>query len=307
MRIRSLLCGVLFAVCTTAFGQTTAATGGGASAAIRQVPDYLDHARRSTVSLGQLVNDGGKDGFSTFCSGVLITQDGRRAVLITAKHCVFDPSSGSRPTQMQVRIPQGDTASSSGAGITFPLVKDGKNLWMSLPDGSDLAAVPIPAGIPNGTHAIPLSLFGGDESLYQGGQVVVLGYPATFGNYYLTTPLARSGIVAWTDPAKGIEGRFLIDANIMHGNSGGPVFHTNSGLTRQGGITLNGSAPFIGIVVANGSESTAVQLKGVAQTAIDTATGEISPYYVTLQNIGGLGVVEPATKVRELALKYFAQ
>ncbi|HDR9767059.1 TPA: hypothetical protein QDC27_001922 [Burkholderia cepacia ATCC 25416] len=107
-------------------------------------PDYLDHFRRATVSVGQVVNDGGHERFATVGSAVIVAVDKSHGVLITAKHVVFDPKNGYVPSQMYIRIPHGDSASASDFGTRVPLLVNGRNLWQSLPDGSDIALVPLP-------------------------------------------------------------------------------------------------------------------------------------------------------------------
>lgn len=306
MRFRSALCGMLLAICTGAFGQNAALTIGGIPPSEQGGADFLDHYRRATVSIGQVVDDGGKQKYVTIGSGVLVT-DTKHIGLITAKHVVFDPKIGYVPSIMYIRVPHGEIASASDLGIKVPLVENGRNLWSSLPDESDIAIVPIPPLSKYGKiHAIDINSFGGGNDLFQGAGVAVLGYPQVIGESYLTTPLARAGIVSWIDPDGPMSKRFLIDANIVGGNSGGPVFHIRNGATRNGGIAVGGGAAFIGIVVQGSFEQVGVKTKKVPQLTItDINTGEISPMITGMINSGGIGVVEPAEKVRKLAISTF--
>ncbi|MDS0849308.1 serine protease [Burkholderia cenocepacia] len=298
----------LVAFCGVAYSQVPAGIDGNKNNINKNiVPDYLDHFRRATVSVGQVINDGGHERFATVGSAIIIAVDSSHGALITAKHVVFDPKTGYVPSQMYIRIPHGDSASDSDLGVKVQLVVNGKNLWKTLPDGSDIALVPLPnLSKYKVVHAVNLSEFATREDLYQGGNVIVLGYPAVVGEDYLTTPLARTGIVSWTDPHDPMSKRFLIDANIYNGNSGGPVFHLAQGFNREGGLVIGGGASFLGIVVQDTGERAKVKAHDHDVTITDPNTGEVSPMYAEVLNVGGIGIVEPAGKIKKLIEQYFS-
>jgi hypothetical protein len=69
------------------------------SASAQNNHDGLEHWRRSTVAIGEVL-----DGrFVTIGSGLLITVDGKTACILTAKHVFLDQSKGWTPTS--IRIP----------------------------------------------------------------------------------------------------------------------------------------------------------------------------------------------------------
>ena len=65
-------------------------------------PDQLEPYRRSTVAVGQIINDGNGTKFRTVGSAVIVARDQNHAVLITAKHVFFEPSIGYIPTQVNI-------------------------------------------------------------------------------------------------------------------------------------------------------------------------------------------------------------
>jgi hypothetical protein len=265
----------------------------------------LEHWRRATVSVGQVVEEGGIKRYVTIGSAVLVATDDYHACILTAKHVVFDPSHGYFPTLMYVRLPKDRPSAEVDLGVQVPLVQDGKNLWKSLPDDSDLAVVPLPdlSKYPN-RHAVSLQDFGGDEDIFQGASVLVLGYPAILGEAYLTTPIARGGIIAWTDPDDRINKPFLVDANLFSGNSGGPVFRVRNGFDRHGNLNLGGGFAFIGIVSEDAQEPADViaAAPNFAErvTKPHPITGVPVPEFAIVKNVGGIGVIEPVSKARIL-------
>lgn len=273
-------------------------------------PDLLDHWRRATVSVGQVVDDGGKQKYVTVGSAVIVAVDRNHACLLTAKHVVFDPGNGYLPTVMSIRLPKTEASPAVDFGVPVPLVVNGTNLWKSLSDGSDLAVVPLPSLDKYKTiHAVSINDFGADSDLFQGATVVVLGYPAILGEDYLSTPFARGGIIAWLDPEGPAERPFLIDANIFSGNSGGPVFRMRSGLDREGNISVGGGLSFIGIVSKDAQEGADVIAKEgdyvARSTQIQPITGKPIPEYAVVKNIGGIGVIEPASRAKQLVKQAF--
>jgi len=272
--------------------------------------DQMYHLRRSTVAVGRVVEVNGKKTFNTIGSAVIIATDATHACLLTAKHVFYQPANGYMPDQLWIRVAKDRPFSQEDFGIPLPLIVNGRALWRAADDDSDLAVAPLPNLISKypDLHAIGLQDFGTNDDIYQGGSVIILGYPALLGEAYLSTPIARSGIIAWTDPDNGPGKPFLVDANVFEGNSGGPVFHSRSGMTRFGGMELGGGISFIGIVSQDAKEYAQVIGSGPQGPFIgtnpDPGGGKPSPLFAEVRNIGGIGIIEPASKAKRLILQF---
>lgn len=260
-----------------------------APAGTRQIA-WADHLRNSTVSFGQVVTKNGKTTFEVIGSGLIIARQvasGQQIAFATALHVFDDPTTEWHPAQLRVRLAsEQDKPLDDDFGYVLPLVDSHrKKLFHSPGDGSDVAVIPIPhdlafrvmlgAGF---TDAIGLQDFATGDEVYDGQTIAVFGFPGDvsvlMGPNALVRAVTRSGIVAWTDPLVK-DAAFMIDANILPGNSGGPVFEVPTGSDRFGNISLGRGSKFLGIV-----------------------TSTVRNEYV--QGIGGLGRVEPASKVKEL-------
>ena len=267
-----------------------------------QGPSELDRFRRATVSIGQVVKDGDANKYVTVGTGVIVATDATHACLLTAKHVVFNPAEGYVPTQMYIRLAQEGPAVGPNFGFLTPLQSDGKPTWAAPSDGSDLAVVSLPPvmrSLP--LQAVPISSIGGEDDVFQSANILVLGYPVLLGEEFLSTPLARGGIISWTDPSGALEKPFLIDSNIFNGNSGGPVFHVNTGNTRSGGYVIGvGNSKLIGIVSKDAAEGATVYSGGVPVQSIDATSGKVNTLQARVLNIGGIGIIEPAAKARPL-------
>lgn len=269
--------------------------------------DPMYHLRRSTVAVGRVTEVDGKKTFNTIGSAVIVSTDGKHACLLTAKHVFYQPAIGYSPDQLWIRVAKDQPFAANDFGVPIQLIGGGKALWRGADDGSDLAVAPLPdlSKYPN-LHAIGVQEFGTDDDLYQGASVIILGYPALLGEAYLASPIARTGIVAWTDP-DGLDKPFLVDANVFEGNSGGPVFHSRSGMMRYGGMAVGGGIAFIGIVSQDAREYAQVIGAGPQGQFIATSpapvNGKPSPLYADVRNIGGIGVIEPASKAKRLVLQ----
>jgi hypothetical protein len=224
---------------------------------------------------------------------------------LTAKHVFFDPTKSFFPTVLYLRLPQSEPRATDDLGIELPLVVNGKRLWHSS-DDADLAVIALPnlSGYKD-LHGISLNDFGGEDDIYQGATVVVMGYPELLGPDYQTTPIARGGIIAWTNPNGRLDHTFLVDANVFSGNSGGPVFHTSGGLTRNGGITLGGPPKLIGIVSKDAYEEAPVRVGETPIKAVNQQTGNVVPMTAQVLNIGGIGIIEPVAKAKKLIIDTF--
>jgi S1-C subfamily serine protease len=269
--------------------------------------DLLHHLRRSTVSLGIRVPDGhGGTKFQTVGSGVIVAWDAQHGCLLTAKHIFFDPTKSFFPTALYIRLPQSEPRATDDLGVELPLQVSGRRLWHGAEDDADLAVIALPnLSAYKDLHGISLADFGGEEDVYQGASVVVMGYPELAGPDYQTTPIARGGIVAWTNPNGRLDHTFLVDANVFSGNSGGPVFHTSGGLTRTGSFSIGGSPKLIGIVSKDAWEDAQVHVGEQNVTITNQQTGVTLPMTAKVLNIGGIGVVEPASKAKKLITDTF--
>jgi hypothetical protein len=178
-------------------------------------------------------------------------------------------------------------------------------LWRGA-DDADLAVVALPdLSAYKDLHGIPLADFGSEDDIYQGASVVVFGYPELLGSAYQTTPIARNGIVAWTNPNGRLDNTFLVDANVFSGNSGGPVFHMPTGVTRKGTFALGGSLKLIGIVSKDAYEEAPVHAGETPISVINQQAGTATPMTAKVLNIGGIGIVEPISKAKKLIISTF--
>ncbi|MCP2080773.1 UNVERIFIED_ORG: hypothetical protein J2W74_001959 [Methylorubrum zatmanii] len=273
--------------------------GPGAS---RDQDDGFAHYRRSTVALGQLLDDGNARKFNTLGTGVIV-QSEQCTCLITAKHVVSGPGYAPTILQMRLALEDGDPP----FGVTLQLVdRFGKNLWRSLPDDSDLAVMPLPDMTQyKNLRAIGFHSFGIRGDLVQGGNVVIIGYPSivsalTNTQDILVSPIARGGIIAWVDPLDAANKPFIVDANLWQGNSGGPVFRQTNGVQPGGDFTLGGELKLIGIVSKGGAQRAPVRTESQPLVQVDQSTGQVEQFYALVNNVGGIGYIEPISKVKSL-------
>jgi hypothetical protein len=257
--------------------------------------EMMEHWRRATVSLGRVVSVSGQPSrYDTLGSAVIAAVDEKHGCILTAKHLVSNPRSGWNPTEIRVRLPRNAGAQEGDLGVVAPLIVNGQPVWKSLSDGSDLAVFPAPdLSKYNDLHGVFVGDFGANENdVFQGAPVLVLGYPPVIGETPLFFPIARSGIIAWTDPSDRLGRTFLIDANVFPGNSGSPVFHLRTGLDRFGNFAIGGGLALIGI------------LSGVAEQNIKVVTqpplGLPTEMNVPLKGVGSIGQIEPASKAKQL-------
>lgn len=267
--------------------------------------DALHSLRRATVSLGLRVTESGRVRFATVGSGVIITWDRYHGCLLTAKHVFFNPDQGYTPTMLYLRIPQNEPRADDDLGVPLVLVENGRTLWRGA-DDADLAVISLPdiSRYPD-LHGFGLEDFGDESDIYQGATVVVFGYPDLLGSEYQTTPIARSGTVAWTNPNGHLTHTFLVDANVFSGNSGGPVFHIPTGITRDRQIAMGGKFKLIGIISKGAAEEAPVHAGPLPITSTNRLTGEVTPITARVLNIGGIGIVEPAPRAKKLIMDSF--
>ena len=80
------------------------------------------------------------------------------------------------------------------------------------------------------------STIASDDDTYDGADAFILGFPGLVGDRYQQRALMRAGIIAWTDSSGPADHELLVDARIFPGNSGGPVFSSAAGMTRDAGL-----------------------------------------------------------------------
>jgi hypothetical protein len=268
----------------------------------------LDHWRRVTVALGIVVQDGGATKFVTEGSAVIVAVDSHHACLLTAKHMVVNPDTGSLTRSLWVRFPSadGDTETPIRLALFDP---EGRNIWKTSSDGGDLAVIPMPPeawtrkridGVLIGDFADP------KEDVFQGANVLALGYPQIIGENFLTSPIARGGIVAWVNPRNPGDEPFLVDANLYNGNSGGPVFRVRNGFDKFGNMILGGGLALIGIVSKGPLQNAPVISEDGIVYHKNPITGAQNQEVAIVKNVGGIGIIEPASRARKLIEEVFA-
>ena len=257
---------------------------------------WTDHFRKATVCLGRVITIGTKRSFSVVGTGVLVTSQSRKVYLVTAKHMFDDPSQAWHPSELRIRfaIQENKTFTQD---LGWPIIltdSSGGNLWSALPDGSDIAAIPIPATFsPIVTDEIGFQDFATSNDVFDGGGVFVFGYP--MAAQILTRPdglvraVTRSGIIAWTDPNGPMDNPLLLDSNVMPGNSGGPAFRVPIGTNKAGGMDVGGRVSFLGIVTQDYKGYYSVEADGrvVSKQWPDLTVPSIEQ--VGVIGIGGLG------------------
>lgn len=301
---------VLFLVAFhSGFGQTATsavapATPPPAAAPAKQT-DMLDHWRRATISLGQVIQDGT---FVTQGSGVIVGLDAHRGCILTAKHMIVNPGTGLATPHLWMRFPSFDGEVESPIELTL-YDPQGHFVWVTDAEAGDLAILPLPtqAWTRNNLHAVGIADFADPEKdVFQGAGVVVLGYPQIVGEAYLGSPIARNGIIAWVDPTDPSGKPFLVDANLYNGNSGGPVFRVRNGMDRYGNINLGGGLALLGIVSQGPLQNAPVISADGIVYHQNPITGAQNQEVAIVANVGGIGIIEPASHARKLIEDTFA-
>lgn len=132
---------------------------------------------------------------------------------------------------------------------------------------------------------------GNASDTYDGADVFILGYPGLVGEEYQQRALMRSGIIAWTDSSNPAGSEFLVDSRIFPGNSGGPVFSSAAGMTRDASVASGKVIKLLGIV------SKTVNAKP------ELALGVHLPDEAMVIGAAGVGVIEPAQELIALMVQ----
>ncbi len=297
---------LILARCGIAAPQATPPSIPTAPAMPAAAADALDHWRRATIALGVVVQDGNVSKFVTLGSAVIVALDKSRGCLLTAKHMLVNPETGKSTPFLWMRLPSISGEDEKPIALTL-FDAQGHNLWITSADTGDLALIPLPDLRGRRIDAVWVSDFANPATdLFHGASVVVLGYPQIVGEAYLTFPIARGGIIAWIDPKDAAGQPFLVDANLYNGNSGGPVFRVRSGLTREGNMSIGGGLSFLGIVSKGPlQEAPVVSAEGYVYHQ-NPVTKAQHPEFAIVANVGGIGIIEPASRARKLLESAFA-
>ncbi len=277
---------------------------------------WLNHWREATVALGRIYEThvtapGGKVSkrkfFLSVGTGVIFgVKDSPKSTLwlLTAKHVLCEPSEDWDPSSLVLRFSWMDEMSvEQYPGVTLPLKVAGKRQWHSHPNKTvDLACIPLRfRKAPPGRKTWPLVSFeeiGTKTDLYEGEPIVVLGYPDTLAPDFGARPMVRQGIVSWVSSKTPESSLFCIDSHVFPGNSGGPVFRWTEKLDRSKRNQGKPDVCFLGLV----TQARIHQLHLLAGgKEIEIHLQKKKPHETLFsQSYIGLGLVEPATRVKEL-------
>jgi hypothetical protein len=210
-----------------------------------------------------------------------------RYVLITAAHVLQEMQGDTAVLDLRRKTDTGDWVR---LPVPIPIRGNGQSLWTKHPD-ADVAVMYI--RIPD-VVSIPLvstSVLADDEVLsrfeiHPGDELECLGYPLGLEANDAGFPILRSGKIASypllpTSKTKN----FLFDFRIFKGNSGGPVYFTQSNRFYKGAMHLGET---IGIIIGLVTEEKVLS---------EQITGPYSAEFRQLQL--GLAVVVHAALIKE--------
>ncbi len=221
--------------------------------------------------------------------------------IVTAKHVFYNPNENWSPDSLRIRFSWfEDKPIDEYFGIPIILNNNAKRAWFPHPDSTvDLACISLDfiqddIGVEK-LPILPYSQFANDDDIYQGAQIFVLGYPGSVGMEFWNKAVLREGIISWVAPNEPQKHRILIDCSVFPGNSGGPVFKIPTGIDKFGNLTVGGKYKFLGIVSERRFSPIPVKETRHHRDIVD----DTGSYLYSLESIG-IGVIEPALRVREL-------
>jgi hypothetical protein len=235
-------------------------------------------------------------------------------IIVTAQHVLMDEE-GKYFDSIKVRFSwEDDKSVYEFLGHNIGLKIQGEGLVYTHPSQKfDLACFPLilkksDSLNPKRFKQIPYSEFGVGENYSEGNPVYVLGYPGSVGKTYWTRALVRKGVISWVPNEKIGEKKFLIDANVYPGNSGGPVI-TEIPTIQFRDTTSNDLSKdyrFLGIVierrfdynvVSTGKNKIVRDSSGIVITSKNkNITKSPNDFLYSRESIG-IAVVEPAENV----------
>lgn|GEM_PF-885953 len=310
MNARALIFALCVILCRTFYGQTPATPVSPAHQTSTADPGAF--WRDATVALGEVVQIGSQSKFIVSGTAVVVALDEHRGCLLTARHMLVDPTTGQLTRALWMRR----TTVHGEAMPPIPLTlfdNLGRTIWVTLPN-NDLAVIPLPFAQLGNTpiSAVEVKEFVSNaDDVFQGAQVMVLGYPQVFRNPdqtnpYSTSPIARAGVIAWIDPADPLGKPFLVDANLYGGNSGGPVFRVKSGFDKFGNFVVGGTRFELIGIVSQGTNTTAPVSTGNGKVTVpNPVTGIQENEFAIVPYVGGIGIIEPASKALDLLKMVF--
>lgn len=290
-------------------------TGTSVMAADRAQKSWIEAVKEATVAIGRLekarvktpIGEEQKIIFAVIGTGVIMVAPGQTEsvpFLVTARHVLYDPSKNWDPESVQIRFNWFDQKPvDEYLGIKIKLKENNKHLWIGHQDNSvDLATLPLVISIKDAgrtsVNPIPIKTYAEATDLYESASILAFGYPGAVGPAFWTKAVVRTGIVAWISPDNPLSSTFLIDSLIFPGNSGGPVFKVPTGIDQFGNLNVGGKVAFLGLVSQGRKEANPLY----AGDKIITMPGPKGPVALVSEQWVGIGVVEPAAKVRELLI-----
>ncbi len=260
----------------------------GASLAAEEMPDIHTVFMRSTFKLaGKAAGRNASYVGTVFILAKPSAPDPQKAyfVMVTSGH-VLKNMEGDEAV-LFLRKKTGDTFQK----VIFPIKirKNGRPIWTDHPE-ADVAVMYIK--LPTDADVIPVatSLLATDEMLKQfavhpGDRLSCLGFPQGIEANDAGFPILRSGQIASYPlvPTKSVKA-FIFDFNVFEGNSGGPVYLSDSNRI-YGGTTNMGTVQFlVGLVSEQASFNEEIKMGGKK---------------LTLPHQLGLAIVIHASLIRE--------
>jgi len=166
----------------------------------------------------------------TRASGFFFARD-ERLFVVTSRHVVIDKPSSHFPDRVEVELHLDDKNLTRSIGLSMPLYRDGKSLWLEGRDpGGDIdvavlevdrKALPDPVALYAFT---PDHLQASLDEVEVGTPLLIVGFPLGFHDALHHLPVVRQAAIA---SSFGIrfqgQGYFLTDARTHRGTSGAPV------------------------------------------------------------------------------------
>jgi Trypsin-like peptidase domain len=254
--VLSISIGLLAPLSGLAQTRPTANTSTTASTTSSTTGAWSDGPRRATLALGLITKDEtGVNRFTAGAAAVLLKDSSNRVFIATALHVFESPLEHWAPDSLQVRGWRDETKTRyQDFGSVLQLRKNGRPLYTASPQ-FDLAVIPAPQEIlqriADDNHIATVygpDWIGGASEIYDGADVFILGFPSLVGSQFQQHALMRAGTIAWADSSHLADHEFYVDARIVPGNSGGPVFASAAGITRSAGIESGRATKLLGIV-----------------------------------------------------------
>ncbi len=173
-----------------------------------------------------------------------------RFVLVTADHVLRDMKGDSAIIFLRI---ENNNSTYTKTAQKFEIRKNGKQSWINH-NSADVAAlyISIPKNV--AINLLTVGMLGTDDiyekiEIHPGDEFFCLGYPLGRESNKYGFPIARKGILSSYPviPSK-VVGSFLLDIKIFKGNSGGPVYFSQSGRTYRGSLHAETTQFIAGLV-----------------------------------------------------------